>query len=143
MSPLSLLLDTAMSPRGYNLACFPELDVPSYVPKVDVIEEKDAYILSMDLPGACESDIDISLKDNNLTIASAQKETEEKKEDKKVKYLLNERNNSADSKFSRTFTLAKDVDSENINASFTNGVLVIRIGRKAEESPKKISIKVA
>ena len=45
--------------------------------------------------------------------------------------------------FTRTFTLPKDADSENINAKFNNGVLVITIGQKAEEQPRKITINVA
>lgn len=109
-----------------------------YTPKVDVKEDKDAYTIEMELPGRNEDDVNIELDHNNLTIESkTQEEKEEKKDDKKTKYILKERHTSS---FSRRFTLPSDADSETIKANFKNGVLIINMQKKALASPKRIAI---
>jgi len=116
------------------------------VPKVDVKENKSAYTLEMDLPGKTEKDISIELHRNVLTISSEVKsEKEEKKEEKAEekeagKYLIKERTYS---KFSRSFTLPEDVDSEKLTAKVTNGVLSVTMPRKALAEPKRIAITAA
>lgn len=98
------------------------------VPKVDVKETKDTYTLLMDLPGRAEGDVELSLKDNVLTISSA---TEDKKEEKDDTYLIRERNYSS---FTRRFTLPDDVKGESVNASFKNGVLEVTMPRNTAVS---------
>lgn len=131
----------------------------SYVPNVDIKEEKNAYNLEMDLPGRAENDIDVQVDKNVLTISSKKEEkVEEKSEDAKKdaesdkkeqenakkseepKWLLRERTVS---EFSRSFSLPEDADSENISASFKNGVLNVSIPRKAPKEAKRIAIKAA
>lgn len=109
-------------------------------PRVDVTEEDGAYTLEMELPGRTEKDVNIELDHDNLTISSKICEEKDSKEDKKAKktrYLLKERRCS---EFARRFTLPKDVDAENISASFKNGVLTINMVKKAVAAPKKIEI---
>ena len=82
MNELSLL-DTLFGndgtmPSFYTRAC---------TPNVDVKETKDAYILTMDLPGRNENDVEIGLKDDILTIASVEKaETKEEKKEAKEEF---------------------------------------------------------
>ncbi|MDD7612559.1 MAG: Hsp20/alpha crystallin family protein [Spirochaetales bacterium] len=108
-------------------------------PKVDVKEEKDSYLLEMDLPGKTDNDINIELDRNVLTISSQTKSEKEEKAEAKTagKYLIKERSYS---KFSRSFTLPEDVDSENLSAKVTNGVLTVTMPRKAIATPKRIAI---
>lgn len=113
------------------------------MPKVDVKQTKDNYQFQIDLPGMTQDDIDINIKENTLTVASVQKEekTDEKSEEKNREvFLIRER---APFSFKRSFTLPRDADSSNAEASFVNGVLSIKIARRPEEQPKKIAIKVA
>ena len=123
----------------------------SNVPDVDVTESKDAYTLDIDLPGRTENDVSLELNEGVLTISSEKTETKaiedknEKSEDKEEKaekpqYLLRERRRSS---FRRSFTLPKDIDAEAVSAAFKNGVLTIRIPRKAEAAPRKIQINIA
>ncbi len=116
----------------------------AFTPNVDVIEKKDSYTLEMDLPGKTENDVSLELNDKVLTIASVDEkeaETSEKKtSENDAQYLLRERRSA---KFRRSFTLPKDIDSENVRAEFKNGVLSIKIPRKAQEQPKRIAIQVA
>ena len=110
-----------------------------FSPKVDVKETKDAYTLHMDLPGMSEKDVDIELDHNVLTLSSKHEETSEKKSDENEdeKYLIRERRCSS---FSRRFTLPDDVSSDNISASFKNGVLTVIIPRVAAPKAKRIAI---
>ena len=122
----------------------------SNVPDVDVTENKDSYILDMDLPGRSENDVSLELNDGVLTISSEKTETkqiedkgkkhEEKNEEEKPQYLLRERRRTS---FRRSFTLPKDVDAEGVTAGFKNGVLTVKIPRKAEVAPRKIQINIA
>lgn len=116
------------------------------LPKVDVKEENDAYVLEMDLPGKTENDINIELNRNVLTISSINKTEKEEKKDEKAeskeacKYLIKERGCS---KFSRSFTLPDDVDCEKLEAKVTNGILCVKMPRKAPSVPKRITITAA
>ncbi|GMO45514.1 MAG: hypothetical protein Pg6C_07510 [Treponemataceae bacterium] len=109
------------------------------VPKVDVREIGDAYILDMDLPGMTERDVDLSFKDQVLSITAVQKDekTPEKAENSEYKWLIRERILTS---FARHFTLPNDIDAENIKAEFSNGVLTIHIPRKPESKRAKIEI---
>lgn len=127
--------------------CF-GLNFPEYrkvslgVPKVDVKENEDSYVLDMDLPGRSENDVELNLKDNVLTISSVKEEKSEKKENKAGgSWLIKERTSSS---FSRSFTLPEDVDGSAISASFKNGVLTVNMPRnKALSENKKIAITAA
>lgn len=128
----------------------------SYVPKVDVMETKDAYTLDMDLPGRNEGDVDIQLDRNVLTISSKNAEKIAEKTEKKArkcdehdekcekadeaKWLIRERKVCD---FSRSFSLPSDANGEEISAEFKNGVLTVVIPRKPVNVPKRIEIKVA
>lgn len=115
------------------------------VPKVDVKEGKDAYTLQMDLPGKTDKDVNIELNNKVLTISSENETKEDKKEEKAenkegIKYLIKERSYS---KFSRSFTLPEDVDSEKLTAKVQNGVLTVTMPRHAITAPKRIAITCA
>ena len=119
------------------------------LPNVDVTENKDSYVLDMDLPGRTENDVSLELNEGVLTISSVKTETkaiedksdkEEKAEAEKPQFLLRERRRSD---FRRSFTLPKDIDAEAVTAGFKNGVLTVKIPRKAEAAPRKIQISVA
>ncbi len=114
---------------------------PAVAPRVDVRETANAYLMDMDLPGLSEKDVEISLKDRVLTIASVKEaETEEKKADDNGEYLIRERRESA---FERQFTLPEDIDAEKVDATFKNGVLSISIARRPEAQARQILIKTA
>lgn len=102
--------------------------------KCDIYEKDNKYFIEMEVPGFNKEDIDISLKEGYLTVKAEKKmSNEEKDEDKK--YLRKERNYI---KTERSFNLG-NIDEENIDASFENGVLKIEIP-KVEENKRTIEI---
>lgn len=104
--------------------------------KCDIYEKDGAYNVEASIPGFNKEDISIEFNKGNLTITA---EKEEEEEDKSKKYLRRER--SFYGKYQRSFYLG-DVDEENIEAEFNNGILTIKVPKKAvEETKKTIEIK--
>lgn len=152
MNELSLF-NTLFNDDGYG---FPTFHTErARVPSVDVIENNSGYVIMMDLPGRTEKDVEISLKDDVLTIASvkqakpkdngrAEDNAESKADsnsDSGVKnYLIRERY-AYD--FQRSFTMPKDINQDAVSATFKNGVLAITIERKPTAEKRKIAIQAA
>jgi len=114
-----------------------ENGVSFFVPTVNSRETEDAYFVEVDLPGIKKDDISIDIKDNILTISGERKAHDEVKEENYYKI------ESKFGKFSKSFTLPKDVDTDKIGAKNLNGVLEIKIPKQkvVVEKPKKIQIK--
>lgn len=103
--------------------------------KSDIYEKDGRLVVEMEAPGYIKDDINISIDKGTLSITF---EKEEEDEENK-KYLHRERKSY--SKVSRSFYLG-DIDEEDIDASFKNGVLVVSAPKKKEiETKKTISIK--
>ena len=107
------------------------------LPRVDVRETADAYLLDMELPGRSESDVDVSFKDQVLSITAEPKAQAASDGKDECKWLIKER---VASSFARHFTLPNDVDPSNINAEFASGVLTVNIPRRPETKRAKIAI---
>lgn len=105
-------------------------------PAVDVLEEKDKYVVKADLPGLKQDDIKIELSDNVLSI-SGERKHERNEEDKNKKYYYYERSYGA---FERKFVLPNDADTEKIKAKYENGVLSIEVQKKESKKPKEIKV---
>lgn len=104
--------------------------------KVDILDQEDKYILEAELPGFNKEDINVSLKEDYLTISVSH---EDEKESSNGKYLRRERTSSA---YNRTFYI-EDIDEDNIVASFENGVLNLVLPKQEAviSEVKKIEIK--
>ena len=100
--------------------------------KCDIYEKDNVYYVEADIPGYDKNDIKIEFNKGSLNIiADVKKETTE--HDKK--YLRRERKFYG--KYQRSFYLG-EIDEENIEASFENGILKISIPKKTEEETKKL-----
>jgi len=108
-----------------------------WAPEVDIIEDKDEFVVTADLPGLTKKDININIKENMLTI-SGERKTEVKDEQKN--YCRTERRYGA---FKRSFQLTDKVIADKITAAFKDGVLRISIPKAEESKPKSIDIKVS
>lgn len=108
----------------------------AFMPSFDVKETGEAYVFTADLPGVKESDLELSLTGNRLTIAG--KREEEKKEQDERWYAY-ERSYGA---FSRSFTLPEGVDGEHVQAELKEGVLRVTVPKKPEVKPRKIELKL-
>lgn len=96
------------------------------VPAVNIVENKEDYMVSLAVPGMKKENFNIDVEGNMLTISS---ETEERKEETEDKYTRKEYNYSS---FSRSFTLPEEVNKEKIEAKYEDGVLKLMLPKKEE-----------
>ncbi|HTM21775.1 MAG TPA: Hsp20/alpha crystallin family protein [Kofleriaceae bacterium] len=109
--------------------------VPAYSARFDVKEREDAYVLTADLPGLKEGDVDISLDNGVLTVSGA-RIGEEKKEGET--WYLYERQHGS---FSRSFRLPTEINQEKIEAQLEHGVLTLTLPKRPEAQPRKIKVR--
>lgn len=110
--------------------------VSEWVPAVDVHEEKEAYVLSVEIPGVDPKHIVVSAEGNTLTIKG------EKKYESQVQEKAFKRVECRYGQFFRQFTLPERVDTHAIQAKARHGVLSLRIPKQPEHSEKTIQIQV-
>lgn len=106
-------------------------------PAVNLWQGEDAVALTAELPGVDPADVDISVKDNILTI-SGERRAPELPEG--ARWHRSERGFG---KFSRAIRLPFAASDDKVEARMTNGVLRIVVGRPEEDKPRKIQIKAA
>ncbi len=103
-------------------------------PETNTYENNEEYILVSKVPGIEKDDIEITLKDNSLSIRGRRKK--EPAED--LKKHLDERFSG---EFERNIMLNNKIDMDNIKAEASDGLLIIKLPKSAEMKPKKIEIK--
>ncbi len=107
--------------------------------KTDIKETSDHYIIDMDLPGFDKENIHLSLNNGYLEIKANVSKNNDSSEEK---YVRQERFYG---ECSRSFYVGDDVDEDDINAQFKNGILKIEIPKKEKldnsNEIKKIEIK--
>ena len=103
---------------------------------VDVVENKDDFIVKASVPGINPDDLDISYADDTLTIKGEIKSDKDYQEDH---YHLRERRYGS---FARSISLPTKIKGDAIEASYQNGVITLRLPKSEEVKPKRIPIKV-
>jgi len=124
--------------NGFGLAPFAPFEMAwgEFSPRVDVIETEKELQIKAELPGMSEKEIQVSLSRDTLTL-SGEKKAEEEQRSGNI-YRM-ERTYGA---FSRTITLPVDVDTENVEATFKNGVLTIKLPKvAAAKESRRIKVK--
>ncbi len=118
----------------FSMDLFQEDDI--FSPRIDLSETEKEYTVVVDLPGLDENDIDLSYSRNILSICGAK---QQEKEEKGRQYHRIERYSG---QFQRDIPLQEEIDEENIEALFKNGVLTIHLPKMEDSTQKKkISIK--
>lgn len=103
--------------------------------KVDLKETEENYLVEADLPGIKKEAINVDFENNYLVITAKR---EDSVEDKKENYVRRERHYG---EFKRSFYI-DNVDENNINASFNDGVLKITLPKLAKGNDKKKKIDI-
>ena len=107
-------------------------------PALDIAETKDAYTVSLELPGVDPKDVEISVENDILEI-KGEKTVEHTDQDEERKWYRTERCHGS---FLRQVRVPKDVDANAIEATSDHGVLHVRLPRREEAKPKKIEVRV-
>jgi HSP20 family protein len=104
---------------------------------IDVVEEKEQYVLKADLPGINKEDIKVSVENGILTIEGERK-TETEQKDKQV-----HRVERSYGRFVRSLDLGTNIDSNNIRANYKDGVLQLNVPKTEAAKPKSVDIQVS
>ncbi|HLF15767.1 MAG TPA: Hsp20/alpha crystallin family protein [Bacteroidota bacterium] len=105
-------------------------------PSVDVVENDGNFIVNAELPGVGKSDVKITVVEGVLTIRGEKKQETEGKGDN---FHRIERSFGS---FERSFTLPTAVQSDKIEADFSNGILTISIPKSEQAKTREIEVKV-
>ena len=107
-----------------------------YAPSVNIHETDEAFHLEMNAPGRNKEDFKVNVEENVLTIAF------EKKEEKVNDAFKTIRREFSFESFKRSFNLGEEINADNIQAKYENGVLKLYLPKKpvVKESAKQISI---
>src|ERR1700730_5807366 len=108
------------------------LTTTALAPPVDIYEDEHNIVLKIEVPGIDEKDIDVRVQNNTLTVHGERKMEKEEKEEN---FRRVERQYGS---FTRSFTLPSSVDPEQVSADYDQGVLKIKLAKKAEAKPKQI-----
>jgi len=111
-----------------------DLMASTWTPSVDIYETENDVVLTAEIPGIEDKDIEIKIEDSTLSIKGERKLEKETKEEN---YHRIER---AYGTFYRSFTIPHNVDQDKIQAEHENGVLKITMPRKPELKPQKVKI---
>jgi HSP20 family protein len=132
---LSNILDDFLG-TGMFSAWDRDISLGNY-PRVDIVEEKDTYKITADMPGLDKKDIAVEIKNGVLSLSGEKKE--EKTEKDKDRYYHYERRYGS---FRREFALPDHVDAEHVEAKYANGVLELTLRKTEAAKPKQIEVKV-
>lgn len=108
----------------------------NFIPAADIYEDEKKIVLKLEVPGIPEKDLDIRVENNTLTVKGERKLEKEEKEENF--HRIERRYGS----FFRAFTLPTSVETENIDASYENGVLKLELKKKPEAQPKQIKVNI-
>ena len=127
--------------EGFPFEPLPVTEPLGWTPVVEIVENDKEYVLTAELPGLKKDNVEVQYQDGVLTIRGEKKE-ERREGTGDSRYLLWERSYGA---FQRSFTLPSDVDANKIEATFSDGVLTVRMPKTAEARAKgrKIEIKAS
>ncbi|MBM4054614.1 MAG: Hsp20/alpha crystallin family protein [Planctomycetes bacterium] len=114
-----------------------EASFRGWIPPLDVSETKENVIVKAEIPGVDPQEINISIKDDILTIKGEKKG---EKEEKGKNYHFIERRYGS---FARSVSLPASVKYEQTKAEYKNGILVITLPKQEKEEAKKIQVTVS
>ena len=111
--------------------------VADWVPAVDIVEEKDKFVLTAEVPGVDPAKIDVSMDAGVLSV-SGERHHESGNETGGLKRV-----ERISGKFYRRFTLPETADAEGIAAKSSNGILEVTIPKQPEVQARRITVEAA
>ncbi|HVZ77321.1 MAG TPA: Hsp20/alpha crystallin family protein [Gemmatimonadaceae bacterium] len=109
----------------------------TWVPALDVVERKDAYLITMDLPGVDPRDVEVNFEQNVLTIRGTKAAAKEQED---VRIYASERVTGT---FERAVRLPDFVNGDAISAEYAHGVLHVTVPKAQAAQPRKIEVRPA
>lgn len=136
-TPVTNLRDHLNRLFDENVTNRPVESFGDWAPALDAFEDKDKYVVSVELPGIKKEDIHVTVHDGVLTISG------ERKSEKDVKEGTVHRTERYYGKFSRSVSLPSVVQADKVAAAYKDGVLSVEIPKAEEAKPKQIEVKIS
>jgi HSP20 family protein len=133
-------VDEAMTARPANADAPVSARNQLWLPNIDLFETDTAFVIEADLPGVNQENVDVNFDRGTLTISGSRGATLPSTEQAggQLRVFVSER---LTGNFSRSIRLPAHVDAENIEATFTHGVLSLRVPKSKAALARKIAIK--
>jgi len=106
-------------------------------PALDVYDDKENFVVKVELPGMKKEDISLSLHDGMLTISGER--AHERKNDSGETF----RSERYFGKFQRSVALPALVDASKVTASYKDGILTVDLPKSEDAKPKQIEVSVS
>ncbi|MFM1889405.1 MAG: hypothetical protein RLZZ565_162 [Planctomycetota bacterium] len=103
---------------------------------IDVTENDSSYTVTAEMPGVNREDVSVSFDGNAVSISAEVKKEETKREGDRIV-----RSERYFGRVGRSFTLAHDVDADKAEARYADGVLTLKLPKKAGERAKRLAVK--
>jgi len=103
-------------------------------PAADVYETDEQWVVELEVPGYEEKDLSLEVSDHTLTVKGAREQVTEATE---KTFRLHER---LEREFNRTFVVPDEIDTEEVKATFSKGVLEVRALKSTAPGSRKIEI---
>ena len=110
-----------------------EFERADWTPPADIYDTDSGYVIALDLPGIKRDALEIDIDDNRLIVKGT----------RLVDDTQSRRNERPRGKFLRSFTVPASVDQSKIGAEYKDGVLQIRLPKRAEQKAQKIEVKIS
>lgn len=104
-----------------------------YQPNVDIYEQPDELVILADLPGASPDSIEIDYEENELSL----KARVDSRQEAGTRFLVRE---YGVGDYHRRFRIGEAVDTERIAASYTDGVLTVRLPKVQAAKPRRVAV---
>lgn len=108
--------------------------LPRAFPPVNLFDAGESYVLTVQLPGVCPGDVDLSITGETLTLRGERKRTEGVPEES---YRRQERQFG---RWTRTVTLPERVETEAVAAAFADGILTVTLPKSEAAKPRQINV---
>jgi HSP20 family protein len=124
------LMQSVFGEAGQATSRWPTLAVPA-----DIEETEDAYIVDIDLPGILPGDVDVELRDSEVRISGEFHQRE--------RQGTMRRQQRKSGWFEYLVMLPGDIDPDDVTATYTDGVLTLRVAKAAASQPRRIEVQSA
>jgi len=109
---------------------------PTFRPDVDIVEQKDAFVVVADLPGTDDRHVEVRLENGLLSIdATLASEPEGSWTPLYAEYRLGG--------YHREFSLSEAIDADAIEARMSDGVLQVRLPKTSRHQPRRIAVQAS
>jgi HSP20 family protein len=115
----------------------PDTGVADWAPVVDIAEDDASYHVIAELPDVKKEDVKVVIE-SGVLIISGERNRNTQEGDGKTYHRIER----ISGKFYRSFVMPDDADAASVSAQMRDGVLAVRIGKKAEAKPKVVEIQV-